>query len=171
MRKRIITSGLLVCVLLARVQAQEKTSAPTLGSAAPTLAYASIEDFVHIPPEANFGEVAAVTLDQREHLYVFNRGPRHLVEFDAAGRYVRQLAQGLITHPHGLRSDSEGYLWLVDDMDHHVIKLDTRGRVVMVLGRRGLAGESETLFNRPTDVAVNSRATSTSRTAMSTLGW
>ena len=123
----------------------------------PILPYSVVGDFLDVPSEANFGEVAAVALDARQHLYVFNRGPRPLMEFDGAGKYVRELAQGLITHAHSLRFDWGGNLWLVDDADYHVIKLDRRGRVLMVLGRRGRAGDSEVLFNRPTDVAVNSR--------------
>jgi DNA-binding beta-propeller fold protein YncE len=124
--------------------------------AAPLLPYRYVRDFLAVPPDANFGEVAGVALDGRGHVYVFNRGPRPLMEFDVRGRYVRELAQGTVQRAHSVRVDHEGNLWLVDDLDHHIIKLDSRGRVRLVLGRRGHAGDSS-LFNRPTDVAVNSR--------------
>ena len=156
MRPTII-AAMLTFGLLPDVEAQGTGSGTPIGTSAAKLPYAVVEDPLQIPPEANFGEVAAVAVDRRGHLYVFNRGPRPLMEFDASGKYVHELAPGLVSHAHSVRVDREGYLWLVDDADHHVIRLDARGRVVMVLGRRGSEGETQDLFNRPTDVAVNSR--------------
>lgn len=157
MLRSAIGFGIVAAVLAPSLSAQDRNSAFAEEISGPKLNYLVISNFPDVPPEANFGEVAAVAVDRRGHLFVFNRGPRPLMEFDASGRYVGELAQGLITHAHGLRFDREGFLWLVDDFDHHVIKLDRHGRVAMVLGRRGFAGASEDLFNRPTDVAVNSR--------------
>ena len=155
--KKIVASTIFALILFSDLNGQNSTSRSTLGASAPALSYVVAEDFLNIPSEANFGEVAAVAVDGRQHLYVFNRGPRPLMEFDSAGHYVRELAQGLVSHAHSIRVDRRGYLWLVDDADHHVIKLDSRGRVKMVLGRRGRSGETDELFNRPTDVAVNSK--------------
>jgi DNA-binding beta-propeller fold protein YncE len=135
--------------------AQQPRDSTTLSG--PSLRYTVLPDALQVPPDANFGEVAAVAVDARQNLYVFNRGRKPLMKFDKRGRYVGQLAQGLITHAHSVRVDRHGYIWLVDDSDHHVIQLDSSGRVRMVFGRRGLSGDTDVLFNRPTDVAVNSR--------------
>lgn len=147
--------GLVVTISDARAQTPQP--AALIGASSPALSVSAVSSPLRIPPQANFGEVVAVALDARNHLFVFNRGPRPLMEFGANGRYVRELAQGLITRAHSVRVDRTGHIWLVDDTDHHVIRLDTAGRVVMVLGRRGRVGDTEDLFNRPTDVAVNSR--------------
>ena len=154
--RRTMMSAIIGC-LVAFAIAQAQTPTPLIGESSPALPVSAVNRPLRIPPEANFGEVPSVALDARNHLYVFNRGSRPLMEFDADGRYVRELAQGLITRAHSVRVDSTGYIWLVDDTDHHVIRLDPSGRVVMVLGRRGRPGDTEELFNRPTDVAVNSR--------------
>jgi DNA-binding beta-propeller fold protein YncE len=55
--------------------------------------------------------------------------------------------------PHGLKFDPQGNLWAVDDGGHVVVKMDAQGRVVMVLGRKNTPGETNDLFNRPTDIA------------------
>src|SRR5207248_4826399 len=55
--------------------------------------------------------------------------------------------------PHSLRFDAEGNIWVVDDGGHTVLKMDRKGRIRMVLGRWRTTGETDSLFNRPTDVA------------------
>jgi DNA-binding beta-propeller fold protein YncE len=55
--------------------------------------------------------------------------------------------------PHGLSFDAEGNLWASDDLGHIVVKMDSNGRVRMVLGRKNVKGETSDTFNRPTDVA------------------
>lgn len=127
----------------------------------PTLPYKPVPNFFILPDGVNFGEVSAVAVNSKGHIFVFHRGPMPLMEFDNHGRFVRGLLDGLITHAHGLRVDSNDNLWLTDDSDYLVLKLNPEGRIVMVLGRKGRVGESDPrlgiLFNRPTDVAVNSR--------------
>jgi DNA-binding beta-propeller fold protein YncE len=140
---------------LCQADAQQPRDSTTLDAS--SLRYTVVPDALQVPSNANFGEVAAVALDARQNLYVFNRGGKPLMKFDKRGRYIGQLAQGLITHAHSVRVDRHGYIWLVDDADHDVIQLDARGNVRMVFGRRGLSGDTDDLFNRPTDVAVNSR--------------
>ncbi|HET6230411.1 MAG TPA: peptidyl-alpha-hydroxyglycine alpha-amidating lyase family protein [Longimicrobiaceae bacterium] len=124
----------------------------------PALDYRPVPGFPTLPPSLNFGEVSSVEATPDGHLFVFHRGAQPLAEFDAAGRFVRSYAEGLVTHPHGVRVDAGGNIWLTDDETHHVLKLDPAGHVRMVLGRRGKSGDSlyygEMLFNRPTDVAV-----------------
>jgi DNA-binding beta-propeller fold protein YncE len=76
-----------------------------------------------------------------------------LSEYDEHGNYLRSIADGEFTHPHGLRIDSDDNLWTTDDGSHLVLKLSPAGRVLLVLGRKDVAAESDWLFNQPTDVA------------------
>jgi DNA-binding beta-propeller fold protein YncE len=80
------------------------------------------------------------------------------MEFDGRGNYLRALAQGVFTHPHGLRVDAGDNIWATDGTSHIVVKLDPRGRVVMVLGVKGSAREWHPAghlrcFDEPNDVA------------------
>jgi len=76
-----------------------------------------------------------------------------LAEYDERGIFLRSIGEGLFTHPHGLRIDDDDNLWTTDDGSHLVLKLSREGRVLLVLGRKGVAAESDWLFNQPTDVA------------------
>jgi sugar lactone lactonase YvrE len=84
-----------------------------------------------------------------------------LNKYDASGRVVASLAAGLTTFPHGLFVDNDGNLWITDGradktkkIGHTVTKLSPDGKVLMTLGTPGVAGNDETHFNAPSDVAV-----------------
>ncbi len=128
--------------------------------AIPRLQYTPVQDFFALPAGANFGEAAGVAVNSKGHVFVFHRGERPLMEFDATGKYVRSLGDGIFTTPHGLRVDAQDNLWTTDVGSHVVLKLNPEGRLLMVLGRKGVAGEEITpggitLFNKPSDVAFD----------------
>jgi DNA-binding beta-propeller fold protein YncE len=54
---------------------------------------------------------------------------------------------------HSVRVDSEGNIWVVDAAGHVVYKMNRQGKVIMRLGRKGVAGMGPNNFNLPTDVA------------------
>jgi len=120
----------------------------------PALPYTVVPDWPALPDGWNLGETASVAVDGDDNVYVFNRSPHPLIQFDPAGKFRRSLLEGMITSAHGVRIDSYGNIWAVDVKGHTVLKLNPAGRVAMVLGRRDVAGESDTNFNQPTDVAV-----------------
>ena len=126
------------------------------------LNYRPVADFLKLPDGANFGQVAGVALNSEGHIFVFHRGLNPLMEFDQEGNFIRSLADGLIKKAHGLRIDKGDNIWITDVETHLVIKFSPEGKVKMVLGHQGTAGEwSEkhklVLFNKPTDVAFNVR--------------
>jgi DNA-binding beta-propeller fold protein YncE len=123
-------------------------------TAAPDLGYKPVLNWPELPAGRNFGETSGIALDSRGHVYVLNRSEHQLLEFDAGGKLLRTLVQGMFTRTHGLRIDHEDNLWATDDGGHLVFKMNRDGRVLMVLGRRGRTASDEHSFNRPTDVAV-----------------
>jgi sugar lactone lactonase YvrE len=136
----------LAAVVAAGAAAQNGGSVPSLG-------YKPVADWPRLPPGWNFGETSGIALDSSGHVYVFNRGPHPLVEFDANGNFIRSLAEGMFVRTHGVRIDRSDNIWAVDVDGHFVVKLNPQGRVVMVLGRKGQAADNPQSFNRPTDVA------------------
>jgi DNA-binding beta-propeller fold protein YncE len=154
----------LVCVLwLIAIHAFSQS--PKL----PDLGYQPVPDFFIPPPGANFGEVSGIALNSKGHVFVFNRGSKPLIEFDSNGKFIRTLGDGIFKSTHGLRIDPQDNIWITDIGLNVVLKLSPEGRVLMVLGRSGKAGEFLTqsysstvlnydapLFNQPTDVAFNS---------------
>ncbi len=57
---------------------------------------------------------------------------------------------------HSIRVDPAGNSWVVDAPGHVIYKMDGRGKVLLQLGQKGVAGMSPTNFNLPTDVAFGS---------------
>lgn len=124
----------------------------------PDLGYAPVPDIFKLPQGANFGACSGVAVNSKGHIFVFNRGKQVLMEFDGDGGYVRSLAEGLFTHPHGLRVDAEDNIWATDGVLHIVVKMDPDGRVLMVLGVKGRAREWHEFghlrcFDEPNDIA------------------
>ena len=126
---------------------------------APDLGYAPAAEFFQLPAGANFGAVSGVALNSKGHIFILNRGPQPLMEFDAGGKFVRALGGGLLERPHGLRIDAEDNIWIADGGAHIVLKLNPQGRIVMVLGGKGSPGEWHEAgflrhFTEPNDVAI-----------------
>jgi DNA-binding beta-propeller fold protein YncE len=97
-----------------------------------------------------------------------------ILEFDPSGRLLKSFGVGLFAYPHGFTVDGDGNLWTSDVNDEAVIlglsaktadgaikgqevlKLSPDGKVLMMLGKMGVAGTGPDTFDRPTGIAVAS---------------
>jgi len=124
----------------------------------PDLGYKPVPDIFKLPQGMNFGPCSSVAVTRKGNILVFNRSAHALMEFDGRGRYLRSLADGVFTLPHGLRVDADDNIWATDTGSHIVVKMDSRGRILMVLGIKGNSNEWHPAghlrcFNEPNDVA------------------
>jgi len=57
---------------------------------------------------------------------------------------------------HSVTIDPQGFFWVTDSAAHVVQKISPEGRVLMTLGKKGMAGDntSRDLFNQPNHVAI-----------------
>jgi DNA-binding beta-propeller fold protein YncE len=129
--------------------------------AVPDLGYKPVPDIFKLPPGMNFGPCSSVAVTSKGNILVFNRSAHALLEFTAKGKYLRSLADGVFTLPHGLRVDAEDNIWATDIGSHIVVKMNPKGRIQMVLGVKGNSGEWHPAghlrcFNEPNDVAFGS---------------
>lgn len=136
----------------------EKNTVGTYPENAPDLGYRPVPDVFKLPPGVNFGPCSSVAVTSKGNLLVFNRSAQALMEFNSKGKYLRDLARGVFTLPHGLRVDAEDNIWATDTGSHIVVKMDPKGRVQMVLGIKGNTNEWHPAghlrcFNEPNDVA------------------
>ena len=125
---------------------------------APPLDYVAVPDDFKLPAGMTFGSTSGVAVNSKGNILVLSRGPHPLMEFDGTGQYIRSLGQGLYDRPHGLRIDRDDNIWTTDVASHVVYKMNPDGRILLVLGVRGNAGDMHPyghlpLFNEPNDLA------------------
>jgi streptogramin lyase len=95
-----------------------------------------------------------------------------ILEFDPSGRLLTSLGRGMFAFPHGFTVDAQGNVWTSDanasetvlgisakdsngvTRGHQVFKLSPAGKVLMTLGKRGVAGNGPDTFDRPSGIAV-----------------
>jgi NHL repeat len=77
-----------------------------------------------------------------------------IFQFDTSGTLLRTFGAGMFVSPHKLAVDRDGFLWLADNGGHQVFKLSQDGKVLLSLGKRGVAGAGIDEFDQPTDVAI-----------------
>ena len=77
-----------------------------------------------------------------------------IFQFDPSGKLLKNIGAGLFVSPHKLTVDKDGFLWLADNGAHQVFKLDKDGKILMTLGKKGVAGAGNDEFDAPTEVAV-----------------
>jgi DNA-binding beta-propeller fold protein YncE len=108
-------------------------------------------------PELQPG-VSGVAVDLEDNVYVFHRGEHPVLVFDSRGNFLRTGADGITgTVPHFIKVDREGFVWVVDEAAHRVLKLDREmKRVVLEIGTKDVPGYDPTHLDRPADVAITS---------------
>lgn len=143
------------------------------------ISYEGQVDFLKLPPDMYFGEVAGVAVNSKGHVFVFNRGAKEqLLEFDRDGNFLREIGKDLYAFAapssfgaHSVRVDKDDNIWAVDSVSNMVIKFSAEGRVLMVLGRKPEPAPPQIrlpngpppprppaedgFFNGPTDVAFS----------------
>ncbi len=120
-----------------------------------------------VPQAGEFVEVAGVTVDSSDRVYVFNRGERPVMVFESDGRFVDSWGGDVFTRAHNVTAGPDDSLYLVDVADHTVRKTTTGGDMLMTLGNAnepsdtGVTTDYRTIkyggppFNQPTKVALN----------------
>jgi sugar lactone lactonase YvrE len=144
----------------------------------PQIPFEADADFLKLPEDLHLGEVAGVAVNSKGHIFVFSRGSTsgpafgaaaaQVLEFDANGRYVREIGKGLYAwaYAHTVRVDRNDNLWAVDKGSDMVVRFNPQGRVNMVFGRKKEASDEagpwtrvnpprppiDGQFRQPTDV-------------------
>ena len=99
--------------------------------------YRVVEDWAKLPDGWEFRDVAAVAVDSKDRVYVFNRGEHPMMVFDRDGKFLRSWGEGLFGRAHGIHIDADDNLYCTDDGDHTVRKCTTDGKVLMTIGIPG----------------------------------
>ena len=96
--------------------------------------YRVVENWAKLPDGWSLTDVAAVAVDSKDRVYVFNRGEHPMMVFDREGNFLRSWGEGLFNRAHGLHIDADDNLYCTDDGDHTVRKCSADGKVLLTIG-------------------------------------
>lgn len=142
--------------------------------------YETVRDWGTLPDGRKWGSVSAVQVDiDGQHIWAGDRCGANscagstvdpIVKLDPSGKVVKSFGAGHILWPHGIDVDREGNVWIADARSateaelkqfpdaagkgHTVTKFSPDGKVLLVLGTPGKAGNPPEAFTEPNDVVV-----------------
>jgi streptogramin lyase len=164
---RVHSVSLFTCALITTAAlAGQLASAQTNSQPNP---YRTIENYFTLPDGRKLGGTAGIETDRDgRSIWAFERcggdtceGSRvaPLLKFDASGTLMKAIGADMFVVPHGLHVDRDGNVWVTDGQGatgkgQQVFKFSPEGKVLMTLGKPGVAGEGPDTFNRPSDVLV-----------------
>ncbi len=119
-----------------------------------------VTHWAQLPSDRKWSDACGAP-DQREHRggKQDERGDSPIFEFDSSGKLLKNFGAGLFVLPHGFTVDKQGNVWVTDaaaknGKGEQVTELSPEGKVLLTLGKAGVAGKGDDIFNGPTDVLV-----------------
>ena len=126
----------------------------------------AIHNWAQMPDGRTWGSTSTLDVDRAGNVWVFERCGENacaestlppVIQFDPNGKFVRAFGQNLFVFPHGIHSDRDGNIWVADaagkgNKGHTVVKFNRDGKVLLTLGKPGVAGDALDTFNRPSAV-------------------
>jgi hypothetical protein len=131
--------------------------------------YRTAENWAKLPEGRTWGQVISADIDRDgKSIWVVERcggtscaksDLAPVLKFDSSGNFVKSFGAGMIVRPHGLFVDKNNNVWVTDGdgeagKGHQVFKLSQDGKVLLTLGKAGVAGDGPDTFNKPSDVLV-----------------
>jgi len=160
-------------LLLLVMAAHGKLGVPTEASAqtSPNVQpnpYGTVENWAKLPAGRTFGSTSAVDVGPDGSIWVAERCGANtcagsslspILRFDGSGKVLTSFGGGMLVFPHGIFVDKEGNVWITDaqgkdEHGHQVFKFSPEGKLLMSLGKAGVAGDGVDTFNQPSDVVV-----------------
>jgi DNA-binding beta-propeller fold protein YncE len=128
----------------------------------------TIRDWAKPPGGVPWAAVTAVEVAPDGSIYVIHRCHDNscagrpeppILKFDASGKLLKAWGEGMFVFPHGVTVDAQGNLRVTDEQGkdgkgQQVFKFSPEGKVLMTLGKAGVASDAPGLFDQPTDVAI-----------------
>jgi DNA-binding beta-propeller fold protein YncE len=130
--------------------------------------YRTMENWAKLPEGRPWGSTAGVAVDRNGNIWVAERCSANscagsnlapILEFDPSGKLLTSFGAGMFIFPHGITADKDGNIWVTDGdgkdgKGHQVFKFSPKGKVLLALGKAGVAGDGEDTFNKPSAVAI-----------------
>ena len=128
----------------------------------------TIRDWAAPPNSIPWAAVTAVEVGRDGTVFVIHRCSGNscaarteapILKFDKSGKLQKSWGEGMFVFPHGATIDRQGNLWVTDSQTQNekgsqVFEFSPEGKVLMALGKAGVASAAPGLFDEPTDVVV-----------------
>ena len=89
--------------------------------------YREVEGWGDLPPGYTYRDGAAVCVDSKDNVYVFNRGAHSVIVFDRDGKFLRSWGEDVgFVNAHGAAVGPDDMLYLTDDFGAAVRKTARR---------------------------------------------
>lgn len=131
--------------------------------------YRTVLNWGQLPEGRKFGATAGVSVGPDGNIWAYERcganncadsDANPILEFDQkTGAVLRQFGKGLFVEPHGFSVDKDGNVWVTDGegkdgKGHQVFKFSPDGKILLKLGKAGVAGPGLDVFDAPNAVLV-----------------
>jgi sugar lactone lactonase YvrE len=128
-------------------------------TSAPPNPYHEMANWAKLPAGATWGGVIGLETAANGDLWAFHRADPPILHFDRSGNVVKSFGNGMFVQAHGLGLDRDGNVWVTDAQmkdgkGNQVFKFSPEGKVLMTLGKAGVAGGGTDTFSGPCDVLV-----------------
>src|SRR6202162_156243 len=157
-----VAIGIVIATVVACAASNEPNSQPN--------PYRTIDHWGTMPGGRTWGSTAGVEIDRDgKSVWVAERCGANscadkpdvdpILKFDQSGKLVKSFGKGMFIFPHGMFVDKDDNVWVTDGDGKHgkgqqVFKFSPDGKVLLTLGKAGVAGDAPDTFNKPSDVAV-----------------
>ena len=162
--------GAVIAVVAMMGVSRERTYAQTdvaPNNSAPN-PYRTIADWAKLPEGRTWGATAGVAIDRNDNIWVAERCGANtcvgsnlppILKFDPSGKLLKSFGAGMFVFPHGITVDKDGNIWVTDGQGkdgkgQQVFKFTPEGKVLMTLGKAGVAGDGPDTFNQPSAVLI-----------------
>jgi streptogramin lyase len=154
-----------VAVIFCREVYAQSDPAPTNSAPNP---YRTIADWATMPAGRTWGATGGVAIDSHDNIWVAERCGANscadstlapILEFDRSGKLLQSFGAGMFVFPHGITVDRNDNVWVTDGQGkdgkgQQVFKFSPDGKVLLTLGKAGVAGTDPDEFNEPSAVAI-----------------
>lgn len=111
------------------------------------------------PTSQIFKNVAGVTVDNENHVFVVSEGARQIQRITSDWKFDNGWGDGgkeakIIKSPGGIAVDNEGNVYVTDTKNHCVLKFDKSGKYKIKWGE---LGQGTAMFNVPLGIATDSQ--------------
>jgi sugar lactone lactonase YvrE len=164
---RIIFSLGFSCIVLAGMSGANAFAQSDPNSAPNP--YRTLENWAKLPEGRTWGQVISADIDRDgKSIWVVERcggtscaksDLAPVLKFDLSGNLVKSFGAAMTVRPHGLFIDKKNNVWVTDgDAENgkgdQVFEFSQDGKVLLALGKAGVAGDGPDTFNKPSDVLI-----------------